>query len=57
MVRAIGSAMSMSVTTPEGSPVVTTESRHAVACGALGDRPLPRLLHQLFRKRVTGSSS
>jgi hypothetical protein len=43
----------MAVIAREGEPVGTS-SRQAVACGALGERPLPRLLHQLFRKRITG---
>jgi hypothetical protein len=43
----------MAVIAREGEPVGTS-GRQAVACGALGERPLPRLLHQLFRKRITG---
>ena len=40
----------MSITSPTGTP----DSQKPVAQGRLEDRPFPRLLHQLFGKKVTG---
>ena len=44
----------MTTSAPVDSPKATRDLPNAVARGKLQERPFPRLLHQLFGKRLTG---